>query len=247
MPSNLQQFNQHRRQNNPKGGVVNTTVSEIMRYVIDCYLVMLNDKQILYKSEFEETTTYKFEDLLSDRFVDDYLKMNRDGYFSQTQLSQIIFTKQSSERYIDCNTHIHQPDLIDVYITGLNLDKELCSNPQPYFAIECKRIYKSGSVDLYIDDIRKFTERDYYLARLPIEGQLAFIEDSKFTYPIAVEKINQKLETHSSIVTTQLLQPKHFHNGFYASYSSRHKRNFGERNAFSIYHLFFDYTNIVII
>jgi hypothetical protein len=246
MPSNLRQFNQHRRQNNPTGGVVNTTVSEIMRYVIDCYLVMLNDKPTFSKSEFKETTTYKFEDLLSDRFVDDYLKMNRDGYFSQTQLAQIIFTKQSSERYRDCNTNIHQPDLIDVYITGLNLDQELCSNPQPYFAIECKRIYKSGSVDEYIDDIRKFTERNYYLARLPIEGQVAFIEDSKYAHPITVKKINQKLETHSSIVTTQALEPKHFHDGFDASYLSRHERNFVEKKAFSIYHLLLDYSSIVV-
>jgi hypothetical protein len=153
---------------------------------------MLEDKPVFSKSGFKETTTYKFEDYLSDRFVDDYLRMNRVKYFPQTHLSQIIFTKQSSERYKNYNTNKEQPDLIDIYVTRLNLDKELCSNPEPYFAIECKRFYESGSVDEYIDDIRKFTEREYYQARLPIEGQLAFIEDSKYAHLITVEKINQK-------------------------------------------------------
>jgi hypothetical protein len=246
MQSSPHWFNQHRRQNNPTGGVINTTVSEIMRYVIDCYLGMLNDKPMFSKSEFKETTTYKFEDLLSDRFVDDYLRMNRKEYFSQTQLSQIIFTKQSSERYKDCNTQIHQPDLIDVYITGLDLNEELCSNPQPYFAIECKRIYKSSSFDDYIGDIRKFTEREYYLARLPIEGQLAFIENPQYPHTFSVEKINSKLAKHDYINTTQLLEPKQFHEKFNGSYYSRHLKNFGKNEPFAIYHLMFDYTQIVV-
>jgi hypothetical protein len=245
MQSNPHRFNQYRRQNNPTGGVINTTVSEIMRYVIDCYLVMKNDKPIFSKSESKETTTYKFEDYLSDRFVDDYLRMNRKEYFAQTHLSQIIFTKQSSERYKDCNTQIHQPDLIDVYITGLNLHEELCSNPQPYLAIECKRIYKSGSVVEYIDDIRKFTEREYYLARLPFEAQIAFIESTKYTHSITVKNINQNLETHPSIRTIQSLKPQQFHEKFDASYSSKHKRNFGAMEIFTIYHLMLDYTQLV--
>jgi hypothetical protein len=207
---------------------------------------MLNDKPMFSKSEFKETTTYKFEDLLSDRFVDDYLRMNREEYFSQTQLSHIILSKQSSERYRDCNTQIHQPDLIDIYITGLDLDKELCSNPQPYFAIECKRIYKSNSVDEYIDDIRKFTEREYYFVRLPIEGQLAFIENPKYTHIVSVGIINSKLAKKEYIKTKQFLEPKQFHINFNGSYYSKHLRNFGENNVFAIYHLMLDYTQIII-
>jgi len=171
----------------------------------------------------------------------------RNEYFPQTQLTQIIFTKQSSEHYKNYNTNKEQPDFIDVYVTGLNLDKELCANPESYFAIECKRIYKSGSVDEYIDDIRKFTEREYYLARLPFEAQLAFIESPKYTHSITVENINQKLEIHPSIITTQSLKPQQFHEKFDSSYSSCHKRNFGEMNAFVIYHLFFDCTEIVTV
>lgn len=246
MPSNLRQFNLHRKRENPEGGVINTTVSEIMQYVIDCYLVMLEEKPQYSISDVDETTTYKFEDYLSDCFVDDYLRTNREKYFSQTQLSQIIFTKQSSERYFDHKTRLYKFDFIDIYVTRLNLDNELCSNPEPYLAIECKRFYKSSSVDEYIDDIRKFTERDYYLARLPFEAQIAFIESPKYAHNITVGNINQKLQNHPSIKTIQSLKPNQFHQNFDASYSSRHERNFGEKNVFTVYHLFFDYTKIVV-
>jgi hypothetical protein len=246
MQSNPHRFNQFRRQNNPTGGMINTTVSEIMRYVIDCYLVMITDKPIFSKSEFKETTTYKFEDYLSDKLVDNYLRIRKKEYFTSTQLSRIIFTKQSAENYRNFNTNKEQPDLIDVYITGLNLHEELCSNPEPYLAIECKRFYKSNSVDEYIDDIRKFTEREYNLTRLPFEGQLAFIESQKYAHNITVKNICQKLQFHPSITTIQLLKPKQFHEKFNASYSSRHRRNFGAKEIFKVYHLFFDYTEIVV-
>jgi hypothetical protein len=246
MPSNLRQFNQHRKRENPEGGIINTTVSEIMGYVIDCYLVMLEEKPQYSRSVVNETTTYKFEDYLSDRFVDDYLRKNRDNYFNKTRLSQIIFTKQSSERYKNHNTDKEQPDLIDIYVTRLNLDKELCSNPEPYFAIECKRFYKSDSIDEYIGDIKKYTEREYYLSRLPFEAQIAFIENPKYVHDITVGNINRKLQIHPSIETIQPLKSKQFHQEFEASYTSKHKRNFGEKESFTVYHLFFDYTELVV-
>lgn len=245
MSSNLRQFNQHRKRENPEGGIVNTTVCEIMRYVIDCYLVMLEEKPKFSRSVVNETTTYKFEDYLSDRFVDEYLRKNKENYSNKTKLSQIIFTKQSSERYKNHNTDKEQPDLIDIYVTKLNLDKELCSNPEPYFAIECKRFYKWDSIDEYIGDIKKFTEREYYLARLPFEAQIAFIESPKYAHNTTIENINQKLRIHPSIKTIQSLKPKQFHQKFDASYSSKHKRNFGEKKAFIIYHLMLNYIQLI--
>jgi hypothetical protein len=73
MPSNLRQFNQHRKRENPEGGIINTTVSEIMRYVIDCYLVMMEEKPQYSISKTKEETTYKFEEYLTSRLVDTYL------------------------------------------------------------------------------------------------------------------------------------------------------------------------------
>ena len=245
MQSNLRQFNQHRNQKNSTGGIIKTRVREIMQYVIDCYLCMLNDDPKFSIAKFKETTTYKFEDLLSDRFVDDYLRSRKDEYFSHTRLNQVIFTKQSSENYNDCNTQLEHPDLIDIYITNLQIDKELSSNPQPYFAIECKRLRNSGSFNDYISDIKKFTERVYTQTRLPYEGQIAFIENSQYTHSVSVKNINRNLETHASIRTIQFLEPNMVHKDFDGSYYSRHFKNYGQNNVFVIYHLMFDYTNIV--
>lgn len=246
MQSNPSLFNQHRKQKNESWSIVKYQVEQIMRYVIDCYICMLCDAPKFSMSGMKETTTYKFEDYLSDRFVDDYLRVRKDEYFSQTLLNQIIFTKQSSENYTDCNTKLKQPDFIDIYITNLQLDKVLSSNPQPYFAIECKRIRKSGSIDEYISDIKKFADREHSQTRLPYEGQIAFIENPKFSHCLVAQNINKKLQSKESIETIQVLKSKVIHEGFEGSYYSKHFKNFGENNGFAIYHLLFDYTKIVI-
>lgn len=245
MPSSPRLFNKHRRQNNPLGGVINTTVSEIMRYVIDCYLFMLDEKPQYSISKTKKETTYKFEEYLTSRLVEDYLN-TRLTFFSHSHLSKIQFTTETTRKYIDTKDQKEKPDKIDIYITNLHLDKELNSNPQPYLAIECKRIYKSSSFDEYISDIQKFTERKHTQTRLPFEGQLAYIENSIYDHHKTVISIIQKLEIHPSIVTTQSLKPIQFHETFDASYSSVHLRSFKEKTAFSIYHLFFNYTGIVI-
>jgi hypothetical protein len=245
MQSNPHQFNKYRRQNNPFGGVINTTVSEIMRYVIDCYLVMLEEKPNYSISKTKEETTYKFEEYLTSRLVEDYLT-TRLTFFSHSQLSQIQFITEANRGYIDIRDQKEKPDKIDIYITNLHLDKELCTNSQPYFAIECKRIYKSSSADEYISDIQKFAERKHTQTRLPFEGQLAYIENPKYPHSVSKENINSKLAKHEYINTTQFLEYKQFHERFDASYSSKHIRNFGEKKVFTIYHLLFNYTQIVV-
>lgn len=245
MPSNLRQFNQHRKRENPEGGIINTTVSEIMRYVIDCYLVMLEEKPQYSISETKEKTTYKFEEYLTSRLVEDYLA-TRLAFLSHSKLSKVQFITEATRGYIDTKDQKEKPDKIDIYITNLNLDKGLCTNPQPYFAIECKRIYKSSSADEYISDIQKYTEREHIHSRLQIEGQLAFIERPKYAHNITVENINSKLQNHPSIESIQPLKPTLFHQKFDASYSSKHKRNFGQKRTFTIYHLMFNYTQLVV-
>jgi hypothetical protein len=245
MPNNLRQFNRHRKQYNPTGGIINTTVSAIMRYLIDCYLVMLEDKPQYSISKTKEETTYKFEEYLTSRFVEDYLATQLTFFF-HSKLNKVQFITEATRGYIDIRDQKEKPDKIDIYITNLHLDKELCANSQPYFAIECKRIYKSNSVDEYISDIQKFTERKHTQTRLPFEGQLAYIENSRYDRHTTVISIDHKLKVHPSIHTIQSLKPELFHKKFDASYSSCHKRSFGEKKAFTIYHLFLDYTNLVI-
>lgn len=240
---NLRQFNRHRIQKNPTGGVVKFRIDQIMRYVIDCYLFMLDEKPRYSISKTAKTTTYKFEDYLTSQFVEGYLN-KRLYYFSQTHLDQIQFTTETTRTYIDSTDQKEKPDKIDIYISNINLNKELSMNSQPYFAIECKRIRNSSSFDDYIIDIKKFTER--IRARLPFEGQIAFIENPNYPHSVSVEKINHKLETHQSIKTIQSLMPKLIDERFHGSYYSTHLKSFGENNVFAIYHLLFDFTQIVI-
>lgn len=245
MQSSPRQFNERRIQQNPTGGVIKTRVDQIMRYVIDCYLYMLEEKHQYSISKTVETTTYKFEDYLTSDFVENHLN-RRLSYFQESQLNKIQFTTETTRKYIDSTDQKEKPDKIDIFITNLQLDKELISNPQPYFAIECKRIKNSSSFDSYISDIKKFSERIHSQTRLPYEGQLAFIENPQYLHTVSFEKINSKLATHKSIKTTQPLEYKQFHERFDGSYHSRHLKAFGLNNVFSIYHLLFDYTKFVI-
>lgn len=246
MQSNPRNFIQHRIHENKTGGIIRSRVELILHYMIDCYLCMIKEKPKFSSSKIKETATYKFEDYLSDRFVDDYLRTRKTEYFLQPLLNQIVFSKQSSENYIDCNTKLMRPDLIDIYITNIQLDKELSSTSQPYFAVECKRIRKSSCFDEYVKDIQKFANREHTQTRLPYESQIAFIENPRFSHSFVAENINKKLQTNQSIKTIQALESRVVHEGFDGSYYSKHFKNFGESNGFAIYHLLFDYTKIVI-
>jgi len=49
-----------------------------------------------------------------------------------------------------------------------------------------------------------------------------------------------------AIITISTLNPHTVHPDFEASYLSKHKRNYGKNDEFSIYHLLFDYSKIVV-
>ena len=100
---------------------------------------------------------------------------------------------------------------------------------------------KSG----YISDIEKFCNRNHIKTRLSIEGQIAFIENESITHNILYNVINENLQNRKSIITDGFLNKIVLNDKFEATYLSRHQRNTSIQ-IFSIYHLFFDYTNIVV-
>ncbi|MDR0304877.1 MAG: hypothetical protein LBH98_08975 [Chitinispirillales bacterium] len=79
---------------------------------------------------------------------------------------------------------------------------------------------------------------------MPFEGQLAFIENRDIKYIILRNKINGILQTHDSIVTYSFLDQIDLNDEFDGAYLSEHQRKNSKQN-FTIYHLFFDYSNIV--
>src|SRR5690606_21935952 len=114
-----------------------------------------------------------------------------------------------------------------------------------YFAIECKRIKSLSDTASYVDDIRKFSERNYKETRLPFEGQLAFVENESLSNDQIKKQINLKLKSHTVVRTKKYLSKINFHppnNVYY----SEHKKNFSKNELFTIYHLFFNYSKIVL-
>jgi len=235
---------------NRKISATEKRIKIILWYVIECYLLVLKNQEKYSKIYVKNKTSYgyKFENYLRTRLVDDYLNKNKDLLHKKTSnLNEINFTKESEEEYSQNNkTEI---DKIDIYVSNLGLQKEwTAQNENPYFAIECKRIKDlsesiTGSYG-YISDIEKFCNRPYILTRLPFEGQIAFIENKKIGHTTLHKKINDILETHKTIKTNSFLNPIVLSDKFDGTYLSKHKRKNNQN--FSIYHLLFNYSDIIV-
>lgn len=240
MSDSLRQFNLQR-----KHSIIQQRIKIILCYIIDNYKLLVADGVKYDLTRIKETSTYKVEDYLSNELIDKYLKMNLH-LINNSELNKIIFTKQSEEQYIDAIDTKEKPDKIDIYITNLNLNRLLEGNPvQPYFAIECKRIRKQSCMKEYVSDIRKFCNREYKLTRLPLEGQIAFIENPEYNAEYVSTEINKELLSRNDIITQKFLQKEFLHHEFNGSYHSVHVKNFSPNYSFSIYHLFLNYSSIV--
>jgi len=235
---------------NRKNAIAEKQIKAILWYVIECYMLTRNDKKEYSKTWVKNNTTIKFENYLRNRLVEDYLIAYK-GLLKQKTLTliDINFTYETEKEYIDLKDGKTKSDKIDIYINKLGLQREWKEQDENlYFAIECKRIRnldndikgKSG----YILDIEKFCNRNHKNTRLPFEGQIAFIENGSITHTILYNKINETLQNRKSIITDSLLAPIALNDKFDAAYLSKHKRNTSEQK-FSIYHLLFDYSNIV--
>ena len=138
-----------------------------------------------------------------------------------------------------------KPDKIDVFINKLGVNRIWNENDENiYFAIECKRIKQLSDTSRYIEDIEKFSNRNYLSLRLPFEGQLAFVEAKDITHNDISTNINKKLETIAYIITETPLFEYPLHEKVSGIYKSAHKKN-ATKEIFSIYHLILDYSKIV--
>lgn len=82
--------------------------------------------------------------------------------------------------------------------------------------------------------------------RLPFEAQIAFVENEKLNHKIISGEVNIILKETETIITDSFLIPEKLHSWFDDSYLSKHKKNFGNRNSFLIYHLMFNYSKVVL-
>ena len=203
------------------------------------------------KYDYSKKGKLKKESFLRNGLVDDYLSKKTNKQFYNNNISnsfdevEISFSKEENQVYqID---EIPADDFIDICIRETELSKLLGHKGEDEikFAIECKRINKSSDYNEYIKDIEKFAQRPFNNFRLPIEGQIAFVENKDLKHSKIKLEINQRLNKHNSIITTQPLSFKNLIKTFEASYISKHLRNHGNKNSFLVYHLLFDYSNII--
>ena len=247
MISDASQFIQHRKNT---FSITNKRIQQIISYVCECYGICLKEKT---KNPYsinavKENSTLSFEDYLKFDLVDNYLNVKKHLLKDKiSKLEDIHFAAETQERYIDLVDSKQKPDKIDIYVDRLGLQSEWMSkNNQVYFAIECKRIRILLDTKAYIGDIRKVANRNHTNLRLPFEGQIAFIENLNIDHHKVMTKANSILKKDIEINTLQYLKFQSFHSFFQNTYSSVHTKNFGGKESFYVYHLLFDYSQIVM-
>ena len=99
--------------------------------------------------------------------------------------------------------------------------------------------------NLYIADIQKFAERKYNF-RFPFETMIGFVEKSSITIEEIISDINCKLENHAVIKTSQKLISFQIREDFNECRLSKHEKNLTKTILIEIYHLFFDYSKIIV-
>lgn len=233
------------------GKLTQKRVEMVLQYIIYCYQKMVLEGKTYKRTDFlnEKNTRYNLEEGLSEKFVNDYLGIYDNLHHYRNNISKepnvdLYFNNEAKQSYTENN--IIKDDFIDIKIQETELSKlwAKSGNQQPiHLAIECK-VVENGYSD-YVSDIKKMCNRVFNTPRLNFEGQIAYVTNSSYT-PLSVKSgINTNLSKSFDIKTIQDLKPKVILKDFDASYFSVHTRNYNGK-PFSIYHLMFDYTKIVL-
>lgn len=225
-----------------KNRVIESHVRKIMRYVIDCYNLILKDGK-KYDYDYTKRGKIKQENFLRNGLVDDYMRKNLHLINGINEYT--IINKEATEPYFNPNDITNHDDPIDIKIDFSPLKKDL-DDESVYFAIECKRITKNSDSKTYIGDIIKFSNRIYKERRLPYEGQIGFIENSNITHSSLYPIMNKKLKSLTDLTTIKDLQPESLTPGFEGFYRSLHQKSNLTKDKFSVFHLFLNYSQIVI-
>lgn len=226
--------------------ITNLRVRELVGYFIYCYEKLSNDGVRYSKKWIQTNTAFTIEDFLKMRFVDDYLIANKKYLYTKiSALEHINFSYETQKPYED-EKNIERSDKIDVFINKIGL-QDIWQTPDEhlYLAVECKRINELSDNKAYLNDIRKFCQRNYRQLRLPFEGMMAFVESNKLTADQISKDLNQRLKAVSDFTTTKSLSHERISDNFSSSYQSSHIRKIKDTH-FNIYHLYFDYSNIIL-
>lgn len=224
--------------------MTNQRVIEILGYLIFCYLKIIKDSPTYSQKWVATNTSLAFEDYLKIELVEKYLIPNKK-YLKRkiSALEEINFAYETQQVYRASDGKL-KVDKIDIIINKIGLQK-VWSGPDEhlYFAVECKRIRSKTDSRAYLNDIKKVCERSHINLRLPYEGMIAFMENSKYKSETFAQDLNTGISTFPGINVKDNLKSFKIRAPFKMSYRSVHKRKL--KLEFSIYHLFFDYSNLI--
>jgi hypothetical protein len=246
MPDNATSFIQKRKK---IVAITYNRVSNIFEYIIECHNLLLRDKPSYSKSYVAAKTAFNFEDYLKIEFVERYLKINKAVLRKKvSELEEITFHYETVKPFIDTtDNNKERSDKIDIYVNKLGLKNHWAVEDEDlYLSIECKRINILSDCENYISDTKNFCTRQHKYLRLPFEGQIGFIESNKLNHGSVSAEINRRLALSTTIVTKQFLKSHSIHPRFKGSYLSDHKRDYSPKDKFTIFHLLFDYSSLVV-
>lgn len=213
---------------------------DILRYIIFCYFQLLREKVTYSEKYVADKTSHHLEDYLKFRLVEDYLQKLKNE-FDKNRIRKIHFQCETQKEYVEDNKIAI--DKIDIFVSNLSLQKYWSTSEESiYFAIECKRLKNTSKNPPYIEDIKKFTGREYNF-RIPISGMIAFVEKSSLSFNDIVSDINKKLDSDSDIATNDTLKLFPIDDKFHFSFRSNHSRT--PSGTIELFHLLFDYSLII--
>jgi len=219
-------------------------IQNILWYMLECYSIILSEGKTYSLSEINKSNI-KPENYLRNKLVDEYLRKHTHLFKEKFKTEYIFFDKDTEETYIDKEGR-ESTDKIDIYIRNKALQDYWSNEPNVYYAVECKRIKELSDTQKYIneDTVGKFIERKHTEFRQPIEGQLAFIENSNISSLNVVDEINKRLNNNTN--TESFLSSVEIHEIQKCCFISKHNRSFNTNKKFCIYHLLLNYSNIIV-
>jgi hypothetical protein len=145
-------------------------------------------------------------------------------------------------------------DRIDIAFLNLGLGFVEITDEEIYFAIECKRVNKmnfdtqkpKSNISEYVIETDKFLESRNYKHRFPFEGMVGYVESiAEQSIPEMIDEIHTELAVKTT--TTQNLQKFYLPNSdFKYCHLSKHTKNDENKTNKEIYHLFLDYSTMVV-
>lgn len=223
-----------------------TVFKMVSDYLIFCYFKLLASKIVYSKKYISEHTAISLENYLRDRFLYEFIQKSKNEYklfnpdnfkviasFLYFAEVQTLFNKESKLR----------ASKIDIFVT--NLSNNLMGNnvvEQIYFDFECKRLNKYLKKEYVAHGIKRHLERDFENG-FPFTGMIGFVEDGSIDQ--IVNDINKVLKKQKKSIISNIEYLRHvkLNNNFKNFYKSKHLK--ANSNEFNIYHLFFDYSNIL--